>query len=421
MNMKPRFMIFKHFYMKPGIANTHSNHPIHPAFSLISFSRLLTAGIVWICMAACGSAVKQEVPVDKKAELQQLKEQQAALNDRIITLEEELARTDTTVANEMNARLVELTPVALQDFTHYIELQGKVETVNMVYVAPRGAGGQVKEIYVKQGDRVRKGQLLMKLDNAVTQQQIQQVQTQLVLAETLYERRRNLWDKEIGTEVELLQAKNNVDNLKQQIALLEEQSGMSNIYAQISGVADMVNIRVGEYFSPQTASTLGIRIVNTDNLKVVAQVPENYLHKVDEGANVQVYLPGIDKTIASKITVKGKTIDPNTRSFYIEIRVPASRDLRPNQLTMVKIQDYAADNAVTIPVNTLQNDDKGKYVMVAVEENGRKIARKRPVEVGELYENNLEVKSGLTEGEMLVTEGFQGLYEGQQLRTKANI
>src|SRR5690606_12028613 len=121
-----------------------------------------------------------------------------------------------------------------------------------------------------------------------------------------------IWDKQIGTEVELLQAKNNVDNLKQQIALLEEQSGMSNIYAQISGVADMVNIRVGEYFSPQTASTLGIRIVNTDNLKVVAQVPENYLHKVDEGANVLINLPDINKTIQAKIAVKGKTIDPNT-------------------------------------------------------------------------------------------------------------
>lgn len=387
----------------------------------ISFPRLLAAGILLAFMVSCGSTAKQEKPVDKKAELQQLKEQQSKLNDQIIALEEELARTDSSVANEMNAKLVELTPITLQNFTHYIELQGKVETVNMVYVAPRGAGGQVREIYVKQGDRVRKGQLLMKLDNAITQQQIEQVRTQLKLAETLYERRRNLWDKQIGTEVELLQAKNNVDNLKQQIALLEEQSGMSNIYAQISGVADMVNIRVGEYFSPQTASTLGIRIVNTDNLKVVAQVPENYLHKVDEGANVLINIPDINKTIESKITVKGKTIDPNTRSFYIEIRVPSSKDLRPNQLTMVKIQDYAADNAVTIPVNTLQNDDKGKYVMVAVEENGRKVARKRPVEVGELYGNNLEVKSGLKEGDILVTEGFQGLYDGQQLRTNANI
>jgi len=381
---------------------------------------LLAAGIIAVFVVSCGSTVKEEKPLDKKAELQQLKEQQSKLNDRIIELEEELARTDTSVANEMNAKLVGLTPVSLQTFKHYIELQGKVETINMVYVTPRGAGGQVKEIYVAQGDYVKKGQLLMKLDNAVTRQQIEQVRTQLNLVETLYERRRNLWEKQIGTEVELLQAKNNVDNLKQQMALLEEQSGMSNIYAQISGVADMVNIRVGEYFSPQTASTLGIRIVNTDNLKVTAQVPENYLHKVNEGSNVLISLPDINKTIESRVSVKGKTIDPNTRSFYIEIRVPSSKDLRPNQLTLVKIQDYASENAVTIPINTLQNDDKGKYVMVAAEENGRKIARKRPIEVGELYGNSLEVKSGLKEGDVLITEGFQGLYDGQQLRTNTN-
>jgi RND family efflux transporter MFP subunit len=179
----------------------------------------------------------------------------------------------------------------------------------------------------------------------------------------------------------------------------------------------MVNIRVGEFFSAATAGTLGIRIVNTNNLKIVAQVPENYLHKVNKGADVEITLPDINKTVTSKVSVKGSVIDPQSRSFYIEAKIPSSADFRPNQIALVKIQDYEVSNAITIPMNTLQNDEKGKYVMVAVNENGRLVARKKQIEVGELYGNNLEVRAGLQENDSLITEGFQGLYDGQPLVT----
>ncbi|HRE52439.1 MAG TPA: efflux RND transporter periplasmic adaptor subunit [Flavitalea sp.] len=369
---------------------------------------------------SCGSAsVKdKEAGTDKKAQLQQLRDQQTQLNQQIRAIEEELARSDSSGA--LNAKLVAVTPVKTENFVHFIELQGRIDAENIAYVTPRGMGGQVTAVLVKQGDYVNKGQLLLKLDNAIALQQIDQVQTQLDLAKTLYDRRKNLWEKNIGTEIELLQAKNNVDNLTKQIGLLREQAAMSEVYAQISGVADMVNIKVGEYFSPQTATVLGIRIVNTNNLKVTAQVPENYLHRVNEGARIQISLPDINKTIETKITVKGKTIDLNSRSFYVEARLPASKDFRPNQIALVKIQDYQANNTVTVPMNTLQNDEKGKYVMVAVEENGRLLARKRAVEIGELYGDNLEIKSGLQPNEALITEGFQGLYDGQTIVTNVN-
>ena len=192
---------------------------------------------------------------------------------------------------------------------------------------------------------------------------------------------------------------------------------MSNVYAEISGIADMVNIKVGEYFTGASASVKGIRIVNTNNLKVVVQVPENYLHKVDKGSEVQITLPDINKTITSKVSVKGSVIDPASRSFYIEAKIPALKEYRPNQIALVKIQDYEANDAITIPMNTLQNDEKGKYVMVAVNENGKLLARKKMIEVGELYGNNLEVKTGLKPNDALITEGFQGLYDGQLLVT----
>ena len=335
-------------------------------------------------------------------------------------MENDIAKNDTSAAAQANAKLVEIKPIATDKFTHFIDLQGKVDADNIAFVSPRGMGGLVKAVYVKQGDQVKKGQLLVRLDDAVTRQQVDQLKVQLDLAQTLYDRRKNLWDKQIGTEMELLQAKTNVENLKKQLVLLNEQHSMSNVYAEISGVADVVNIRVGEYFTPSSASLKGIKIVNTNSLKVTVEVPENYLHKVDKGSELEITLPDIDKMVKSRVSVKGSLIDPSSRSFYIEAKIPASKEFHPNQIALVRIQDYEANDAITIPMNTLQNDEKGKYVMVAVSENGKLLARKRQIEVGELYGNNLEVKSGLKANDALITEGFQGLYDGQLLVTGEN-
>jgi membrane fusion protein (multidrug efflux system) len=260
----------------------------------------------------------------------------------------------------------------------------------------------------------------MKLDDAITRQQIEQTNVQLNLAKTIYERRKNLWDQKIGTEVEVIQAKSNVDNLEKQIDLLKEQSSMSNVYAEMAGVAERVNIRVGEMFSPASAAMLGITIVNTGTLKVTANVPEAYQTKVKQGTNLIVTLPeDNNKSITTKVSVVGRTIDPSTRSFYIEGRISGNSAFRPGQIAMVRIQDYAMPNAITIPINTIQNDDKGKFVMVAAVENGKKVAKKRPVTVGQLYGDTLEVKSGLQTGDVLISDGFQGLYDGQLITTDA--
>ena len=384
-----------------------------------SMYKLTPVLLIMVFAMACGSSIKEnkDGAKDKKAELLKLKEEQSKLNEKVRKLEEDLAKTDSSAAN---AKLVEIRSVVTEKFTHYIDLQGKVDAENIAFVSPRGMGGQVKEVYVKQGDLVKKGQLLIRLDDAVTRDQASQLKVQLNLAQTLYERRKNLWDKQIGTEVEMLQAKSNVENLQKQLDMINEQNNMTNVKAEITGVADMVNIRVGEYFSPATASVKGIRIVNIGNLKVTVEVPENYLHKIDKGSEIEITLPDINKTVTSKVSVKGGMIDPSSRSFYIEAKIPSSADFRPNQIALVRIQDYQAPNAITIPMNTLQNDEKGKYVMVAVNENGKLKARKRPVDVGELYGNNLEVKTGLKPNDALITEGFQGLYDGQLVVTAEN-
>ena len=161
-----------------------------------------------------------------------------------------------------------------------------------------------------------------------------------------------------------------------------------------------------------------IRIVNTGRLKVVAEVPENYLGRVGQGSKLKVEFPNINKTIETTVNVAGKIIDPARRTFYIEAPIPADPDFKPNQVANVRIQDYAKEAAVTIPVNTLQNDEQGKFVMVAVTEGGKLLARKKAVMVGELYNGELEVKSGLQPTDQLIVEGFQNLYDGQLLTTK---
>ena len=207
----------------------------------------LAAFILISTAVACGASSKENKGelTDKKVELEKLKGEQIKTADKIKKLEEEIAKLDPNSV-PVKPKLVTVIPLMSQTFTHYIDLQGRVDAENIANVSPRGMGGQIKAIYVKEGDVVKKGQLLMKLDDAVARQQIEQVKVQLELAKSVYQRRKNLWDQKIGTEVELLTAKSNVDNLERQIDLLKEQLDMANIYAEIPGVVDVVNVKVGE-------------------------------------------------------------------------------------------------------------------------------------------------------------------------------
>jgi membrane fusion protein (multidrug efflux system) len=379
-----------------------------------------------IFLASCGASASNENQpafTEKKAKLEQLKQQQAKLSSDILSLQSEIDKLDTSTVKKEKEKLVAIATLEPAPFTHYIDLQGKIDALNIVYVAPRnGTGGIVTAIYVKQGDYVKKGQLLLKLDDAVLQKQLAQAQTQLAYTQDLYIRRDNLWKQNIGTEVDVINAKNAVDQAQKQINILQEQINLTKVYADIEGVADAVNVRLGEGFTGVVAgtSTPQIRIVNTQNLKAVAQVPETYLSKVKVGSDVKVTLPELNnKTLNVKVNVAGKLIDPNTRSFYIEAKLPYDKDFHPYQIAIVRIQDYSSSNALAVPVSTVQNDEKGKYVLVAVKENGQLVARKKSVEIGQLYEDKIEIKSGLQTGDLIITDGVQGLYDGQAITTGA--
>lgn len=369
-----------------------------------------------LLITSCGQPAN---PVaEKKAELTALKEQQSALATKIQKAEADLALIDSSSdKSREKAKLVSFQPVTPGTFNHFIELQGKIDALNIANVTPgNGTGGQVKEIYVKKGDLVKKGQLLLKIDDVLLRQQLATVKQQLAFAKDLYGRRKNLWDQQIGSEVELVNAKNQVDQAQHQVDMINEQIKLTSVYADINGVADEVNIRLGEFFNGNNQ----IRIVNTNELKAVAQVPENYLGKVMVGSPVKVVIPELNnKSIDTKISVTGKTIDASNRGFYMEARLPYDKSFYPNQITLIKIQDYTSANALTVPVNSLQNDETGKYVMVAVDEGGKMIARKKPVQVGLMYGDQVQVLAGIQSGDKVITEGYQGLYDDQPVTTKA--
>jgi RND family efflux transporter MFP subunit len=264
---------------------------------------------------------------------------------------------------------------------------------------------------------VRKGQLLMQLDDAIVQQNLKQLETQLSFAKNIYQRQKNLWDDGIGTEVQYLTARNNVDNLEKQMSLVREQLSFTRVTAEVSGIVETVNIRVGETFTGNPAA--GITIVNPSALKATVDIPENYISKIRRGMPVVVNIPDINQNFNTEISHIGELISPTNRSFIAESKVPANTQVKPNQVAVVKILDHQAKNALVVPVETIQSDDKGKYVFVMKEENGKKVARKKPVTVGEFYDELIEVRNGLTAGEQLITRGYQGLYEGQLIDTNS--
>ena len=387
-----------------------------------SFTTYFSIGLL-VLAAACGGG--DNTIEAKQKTLAGLKKQALELNAQIVALEKDVEKAGG--ASAAKAILVAIDTIQTETFTHYIELQGKVESESVSYITPRAGGGQVRAIYVKRGDRVKRGQLILQLDNtlikqsaAAATQNIETLKSQAALAKSVYEKQKSLWEQNIGSEIQLMTAKTNAEALASQLRAANEQLGMvkdqlafTSIYSDVEGVAEEVNVKVGELFMGPGQ----IKIVNTAKLKLTAEVPENYAGKVKVGTELTLTFPDIQKTINNKVNVLGNVIDPLNRSFYIESKLPVDNNFRPNLLAQVKIKDYEKKNAISIPVNLLQNDEKGKFVYVAVVEAGKMFARKKMVATGEFYGNNIEVLSGLAAGDIMISEGYQSIYDGQLITT----
>lgn len=399
--------------------------------------KIITIGFIIFSASLISSCVnsnnKEAELKDKKAQLEKLKTQRESIDTKITELQKQIGILDTGSTIAAKPKLVALQNVQKADFKHYLELQGSVDSKSVSYITPSGQPGQVKAIYVKQGDKVHKGQLVLKLDDAVARQNVtaikQQsgsVEAQLGLAKSVYERQQNLWDQHIGTEVQLLQAKTNVETLQNQLKAIEaqvktaqEQANQSNVYSNVNGTIDDITVHVGETFNGNPLSGGYIKIVNETDLKITVTVPENYTGKISVGSPVIVTIPDINQTFNSTISFISQAIGNTTRGFTSEIKVPKGIDLRPNQIATVKILDYSAPNSIAIPLNTIQTGEDGKYVLLAGKNGSEMVAKKRNVTIGELYGDSIEVKQGLEPGDELITEGYQGLFDGEPIFTNS--
>jgi len=358
-------------------------------------------------------AKKSEELIAKQTELTTLKEQLADINSKIVVLQSEIEVLDPESA--IKPKLVSTEELTTEGFNQYLNLQGIVKSDNISYIAPRnGMGGYVKQLYIKEGQSVKKGQLVLKLDDKVLRESIEATKNQLSFATNVYNKTKALWDQKIGTEVQLLSAKNNVESLEKQISVQEEQLKTYLVYADQSGIAEIVNIKVGELFSGVSVAGPQIQIINNNSMNVSVDVPENYISKIKTGAKVVVEIPSAGQTFNTTISLISQSINPSTRGFKAECKIPSGINLKPNMAAIAKILNHSTSKAIVIPINNVQSDEKGKYVFVmGKNEKGKTIAQRKTVIMGALYGEKVEILSGLSTGDLLVTKGYQNLYEGQ--------
>jgi membrane fusion protein (multidrug efflux system) len=351
-----------------------------------------------LVLAACNNK-----PKDKAAQLAELKKQQADINSKVTKLEAELGKKDSVKSTDVSTYTVKT-----GSFTNYVQIQGRIDAQDNVMAYPQ-APAVITAIYVRVGQHVSKGQELVQLDNSVLLQNIAQAQTQAGLAQTVYQRQKNLWDQKIGTEVQYLQAKSNFEGAQKNVDALKQQANMYRITSPINGTIDQMDLKLGQLASP---GATGIRIVNADMLKIKADVPESYASSINQGDNVKVVVPDANDSLMAKVTFAAKVIDPASRSFAIEIHLPSRKTLRPNMTAVIKIADYSSKNTVVIPLNAIQRSDTNTYVFV--DQNG--FAKKKNVKVGNTYGGKSQIISGLLPGDQLVTEGASDIEDGDKIK-----
>lgn len=348
---------------------------------------------------------KKALLSEKKAELQALEEEINLLSNEIKELEP---------VREKPATPVEVLNINPKDFTRYVEVQGRVEADDFVNVSSE-IGGRITSLLVEEGDYVRKGQLIATTDLETVEKQIAELETQLQLANTVYERQKRLWDQNIGSEIQYLEAKTRKEGLEKSLETLQTQISKKNIYAPIGGYVDREFLQQGETASPGMPI---IQILNTAEIKVTADIQENFLSAIEKGDSVLVSFPALKLNIEETITQLGRTIDLNNRTFEIQIKTPSKNgQLKPNLLAVIRFKDYQADDIISVPLDAIHEEVNGnKFVYLVNEDSGRSVAKKSYVELGESNVNEVIIASGVTDGDRLITKGSKGISQGDLVR-----
>lgn len=371
-----------------------------------------------ILFAACGATPDGEMPTDLAGLKSMLVDKEKQLNDlktEIDTIKSKITQLDPAFG-EKQKQVVDYIELERGEFRHFVEVQGIIEAGEDKFVSSE-IPGKIVKISVKEGSRVKRGQLLASIDAEDMKKSIEELETNLVLARDLFERQKRLWEKNIGSEVQYLQAKNNMERLEKSLEAARISLQKANIYSPMNGIVARLMTEQGEVASPGVPI---LHLISIQQVKVIADVPEVYIRDVKRRDLVEVKVPALDLEQSVPVYRIGQIIDQNNRTFDVEVKINnPNNELKPNLLALLYINDYTAEDAVSVPLELVQQDVSGKsFVYVAEEKEGSYFVRKKTVKTGRATEGSMEILSGLEGTEKLITTGTQYLAEGEEIEVK---
>lgn len=355
-------------------------------------------------LTSCGPQEVTSLSVLKSTK-DSLKTEYDRIKEEIISIDEQIALLDT-INSKLKAVSVNQTKLGL--FEHFFTVHGNVDAQENILVYP-DAPAKVKSIKVQEGSMVKKGEIIAYLDASTLEAGLSELVTAIELASEVYERQKKLWDKNIGSEIQYLEAKTNKESLEKKLNTLEEQLEMYQIIAPIDGYLDELFVKSGEMAAPQMPF---MRIVNTNQIEITSDISETYITKVHKGDQVNVHVPGSDVNFSASISTVGSFINPNNRTFKITIKPNNNFGLKPNQLAKVDIRDFYSDSAVIIPSRIIQENRNGDQ-FVFVLQNGKVV--KKDINAQWSYNGFSMVETGLNASEIYIDKGCRSVREGEQV------
>ena len=380
--------------------------------------------VITILLVSCGEQKKASVQdLVSNGTIKELRARKAEITEQLANTNVDLKSINDAISKlDSVKKLPLITTITCKEevFKHYLEVQGNVKTKQNILVYPE-IPGILEHIYIKEGQRVSKGQVLAKIADGGLMQQVAQAKASAQLAKTTYERQNRLWNQKIGSEIQYLQAKTAYETQKNIFAQMKKQLAKSNVVAPFSGVIDDVLKEAGAVVAPGQGSEL-FRIVNLENMYIEAEIPESHIVNVTKGKTVEIYFPVLEKTIQAKIRQVGNFINPANRAFKIEIGVPNnSGDIKPNLTARLKINDYTSKKAILIPQSIISENAKGQqYVYLASDKQDNKyaIAKKTIISTGKTQGDFIEVLETIASGTEIISEGARSVNDGQKVEIK---
>jgi len=383
---------------------------------------IYTVLIATVLFISCGEKKEQTIEeiiatndISKiKAKKVEIETVQQGFSDQLNKLNEKLDALDTS------KKIPLITTFKAKEvvFTHYLELQGNVETKQNLLIYPE-MPGILENVYVKEGQGVKKGEVLAKVKDGGLSQQLSQLETQIELTKTIYERQKRLWDQKIGSEMQYLQSKTNYLAQQKSVEQLKIQIEKTTIVAPFDGVIDVVFKEEGTVVAPGQGAEV-FRIINLSNMYISIEVPERYIASVTKNKKVKVEFPVLGETLLSSVRQVGSFINPNNRSFKIEVPVAnKSGNIKPNLTARLQINDYTNTKAILIPQSIISENAKGEqfiYVVKNKKENKEGIAQKVIIKTGKTQGDIIEVLANLPEGAEIIKEGARSVNNGQTVK-----